>query len=293
MKLYAIRAVMRVFSWISPRAAEYIAPPLAAMVWYLVPRLRRVTRMNLKAVYPDMDPKQRKKIGRASMTHYTKGVFEAGMLWHWPLERLYELFDDAQGMEHVEESISLGKGLIVAVPHCGSWEMLNLYLHSKGEAAVLYKPSKHPDIDALLLEKRRRAGAEMVAATGSGLRRMYKLLKDGYFVALLPDQEPSRGGGQFAPFFGIEALTGVLLPRLARRTGAPVVFAVCERRKGGRYCAHLFKADQSIYSENMREAVTAVNRGIEQCIEVDTEQYLWAYKRFRNRPEGEKSFYKR
>ena len=293
MKLLAIRAVMRLFSWITPRAAKYLAPPLAAVVWYSVPRLRRVTRLNLKAAYPEMDAKQRKKIGRASMTHYVKGIFEAGMLWHWPLERLYGLFDEVQGMEQVDELISLGKGLIVAAPHYGSWEMLNLYLHSKGEAAILYKPSKHPDIDALLTEKRARAGAEMVAATGKGLRRMYQLLKEGYFVALLPDQEPTGGGGQFAPFFGIEALTGVLLPRMAQRTGAPVVFAVCERRKGGRYCVHLFATDPSIYSEDMREALTEVNRRIEQCIEVDREQYLWAYKRFRNRPEGEKSFYKR
>jgi KDO2-lipid IV(A) lauroyltransferase len=292
MKLLAIRAVMRLLSWITPRAAEFLAPPLAAVVWYSVPRLRRVTRLNLKAVYPGMDAKQRKKIGRDSMTHYVRGVFEAGMLWHWPLERMYGLFDEVRGMEHVEELIKAGKGLIVAVPHYGSWEMLNLYLHSKGKAAVLYKPSKHPDLDALLLEKRARAGAEMVAANGKGLRRMYQLLKDGCFVALLPDQEPTGGGGQFAPFFGIEALTGVLLPRMAQRTGAPVVFAVCERRRGGRYRVHLFKTDASIYSEDMREALTEVNRRIEQCIEVDTTQYLWAYKRFRNRPEGEKSFYK-
>lgn len=292
MKLLAIRAVMRLFSWITPRAAKYLAPPLAAVVWYSVPRLRRVTRLNLKAAYPEMDAEQRKKVGRASMTHYVKGIFEAGMLWHWPLERLYGLFDEVQGMEHVDELIDEGRGLIVAAPHYGSWEMLNLYLHSKGEAAILYKPSKHPDIDALLTQKRARAGAEMVAATGKGLRRMYQLLKEGYFVALLPDQEPTGGGGKFAPFFGVEALTGVLLPRMAQRTGAPVVFAVCERRKGGRYCVHLFKTDPSIYSEDMREALTEVNRRIEQCIEVDREQYLWAYKRFRNRPEGEKSFYK-
>jgi len=293
MKLLAIRAVMRLFSWITPRAAEYLAPPLAAAIWYTVPRLRRVTRINLKAVYPEMDEAQRKKIGRASMTHYVKGVFEAGMLWHWPLEKMYSLFDEVQGMDHVNELISAGQGLIVAAPHYGSWEMLNLYLHSKGEAAILYKPSKYPDIDALLSEKRARAGAEMVAATGKGLRRMYQLLKDGYFVALLPDQEPTGGGGQFAPFFGIEALTGVLLPRMAQRTGAPVIFAVCERRKGGRYCVHLIKTDASLYSEDMREALTEVNRCIERCIAVDTEQYLWAYKRFRNRPEGEPSFYKK
>ena len=293
MKLLAIRAVMRMFSWISPRVAVYLAPPLAALVWYSVPRLRRVTRINLKAVYPDMEAAQRKKVGRASMTNYVKGIFEAGMLWHWPLEKMNSLFDEVQGMEDVEELIKEGKGLIVAAPHYGSWEMLNLFLHTKGEAAILYKPTKYPEIDALLRGKRARAGAVMVAATGKGLRRMYQLLKDGYFVALLPDQEPTGGGGQFAPFFGIEALTGVLLPRMAQRTGAPVVFAVCERRKGGRYCVHLFKTNPSIYSENMREALTEVNRGIEQCITVDPSQYLWAYKRFRNRPEGEKSLYKR
>jgi KDO2-lipid IV(A) lauroyltransferase len=293
MKLFAISVAMRVFSWVTPRAAEYIAPVLATMVWYLVPRLRRTTRINLRAVYPDLTPEQRNKIGRASMNQYARGLFEAGMLWHWPLERVFEHFDEAQGFELAEEAMALEKGLIVAAPHCGSWEMLNLYLHSKGEAAILYKPSKFPEIDAMLLDKRRRGGAEMVPATASGIRKMFNLLKNGFFVALLPDQEPTAGSGEFAPFFGIEALTGVLLPRMARRTGAPVIFAVCERRKGGRYCVHLFKPDDAIYSENMREALTAVNQGIEQCISVDTEQYLWAYKRFRHRPEGEKSLYRR
>ncbi len=292
MKLLAIRAVMRVLSWVTPRAAEYLAPPLAAIVWYTVPRMRRVTRLNLRAVYPQMEAGRRKQIGRAAMTHYVKGIFEAGMLWNWPLERLYPLFDEVQGIAQVEELVEAGNGLIVAAPHYGSWEMLNLFLHSKGKAAVLYKPSRHPDVDAMLLQKRARAGAEMVPATGKGIKRMYQLLKDGYFVALLPDQEPTGGSGQFAPFFGIEALTGVLLPRMAQRTGAPVLFAVCERRKGGRYRVHLFKAGAALYNEDMREALTEVNRCIERCIEVDTEQYLWAYKRFRNRPDGEKSFYK-
>lgn len=292
MKLL-IRALMRVLSWVPPRAAEFIAPPLAAVLWYLSPRKRRVTRLNLRAVYPDMDSAQRNSIGRASMTHYVRSVFEAGMLWYWPLEKLYGYFDEVQGMEYLAEAESNKQGLIVAAPHCGSWEMLNLLLHQYGKAAILYKPGRYADIDEMLLEKRNRGGAEMVPATGSGIRRMFKLLKAGYFVALLPDQEPTRGEGHFAPFFGVEALTGVLLPRMARRTGATVVFAVCERRKGGRYRVKMFKSDDAIYSEDMREAVTAVNQGIEKCIEVDSDQYLWAYKRFRNRPEGEKPFYKR
>ena len=145
----------------------------------------------------------------------------------------------------------------------------------------------------MLTNPRRRAGAEMVPATGAGIKRMYSLLKDGFFVALLPDQEPTGGSGVFAPFYGVDGLTGLLLARMAQRTGAPVVFAVCERRKGGRYCVHLFKASDLIYSEDKREALTEANRGVEKCIDVDREQYLWAYKRFRHRPEGEPSLYRR
>lgn len=292
MKLFALRFAMRIFSWVPPRAAGFIAPPLAAVLWWLSPRKRRVTRLNLRAVYPHMDPKQRQRIGRSSMTHYVKGVFEAGMLWHWPLDRVMEYFDDPVGQDALDDAIKAGQGLILAAPHCGAWEMLNLYLMRYGMGAVLYKPGKYAEIDEALLEKRRRGGSQLVPATPAGLRTMFKLLKAGQSVALLPDQEPTRGEGQFAPFFGVEALTGVLLPRMARRTGVPVFFAVCARGKKGRFRVHFFEAGDSIHSADMRTALTTVNQGIEACISVDTEQYLWAYKRFRNRPEGEAPFYK-
>lgn len=292
MKLFVIRFIMRVLSWVTPKAAEYMAPPLAGILWYLSPRKRRATRLNLRAAFPEMDAKQREKIGRASMTHYIRGVFEAGMLWYWPMDKVSSYFEEMRGQAYLDEALRSGKGTIVAAPHCGAWEMLNLFMHQYGPA-ILYKPGRQVEFDQLLLEKRRRSGANMIPANASGIRSMFKILKAGGLVALLPDQEPSGGEGQFAPFFGIEALTGVLLPRLARRTGAPVLFSVCERIKGGRYQVHFFKADESIYDEDMRIAATAVNRGIEDCIAVDTNQYLWAYKRFRNRPVGERPFYKR
>ena len=292
MKLFVIRFIMRVLSWVTPKAAEYIAPPVAAVIWYLSPRKRRVTRLNLRAAYPEMDSKQRAKIGRASMTHYTRGVFEAGMLWYWPMDKISSCFEEIRGLAYLEEALGSDKGVIVAAPHSGAWEMLSLVMSQYGPA-ILYKPGKHADINQMLLEKRRRHGAHLIPANASGVRSMFKVLKAGQLVALLPDQEPTGGEGQFAPFFGVEALTGVLLPRLARRTGASVLFSVCERTKGGRYQVHFFKVDEAIYAADMRTATTAVNRGIEECIGVDTNQYLWAYKRFRNRPDGEESFYKR
>jgi len=292
MKLLLLRIMLRVFSWITPRGAEFIAPPVAAVLWYLSPRKRRVTRLNLRAAYPDMDSDRLNSIARDSMTQYVRGVFEAGMLWHWPLDRIFSHFDEPEGIDLYHEAERAGKGVIMACGHCGAWELLSLFMQQYLNGAILYKPGRHPDVEEMLLEKRRRGGANLVPATGAGLRTMFKLLKARRSVGLVVDQEPTLGEGQFAPFYGIETLTGVLLPRMAQRTGAPIIFGVCERRKGGRYCVHVFKADEDTYNSDMRVALTSVNQSLEQCIEVDTTQNLWAYKRFRNRPEGEKPFYK-
>ena len=293
MKLLILRAVMRVFSWITPHAAEFIAPPVATILWYLSPRKRRVTRINLRAVYPDMDAGQRNRIARASMTQYVRGVLEAGMLWHWPLDRVLDLFDETESTELFHAAQRAGPGVILAGAHAGAWELLGLFMQKHVNGAILYKPGRQADVEEMLLEKRRRAGAQLVPATSAGLRSIFKFLKSGNTVALLADQEPTLGEGQFAPYFGIETLTGVLVPRMAQRIGVTVLFVTCERYKGGRYRVHIFKADEAIYDKDMRVATTAVNHGIEQCIEVAPAQYLWAYKRFRNRPDGEKSLYKR
>ena len=284
---------MRVFSWITPRASEFIAPPVATLLWYLSPRKRRVTRINLRTVYPDMNPRERNRIARASMTQYVRGAFEAGMLWHWPVDRVLDLFDDTESMELFFEAERTGSGVMLVGAHAGPWELLGMFMQKHLNGSILYKPGRHADVEEMMLEKRRRAGAQLVPATSAGLRSIFKNLKTGKTVALLADQEPTLGEGQWAPYYGIETMTGVFVPRMARRTGATVLFVTCERHKGGRYRVHIFKADEAIYGEDMRAATTAVNHGIEQCIEVAREQYLWAYKRFRNRPDGEKSLYQR
>jgi len=293
LKLWIIRVVMRVLSWITPRAAEIIAPPLAFMVWYLSSRLRRVTRINLRLAFPDMDADARNRMARASMVHYVRGILEAGMLWNWPLDKVFSQFDDVIGIDYYHQAKSAGKPVILASAHSGSWELLALYMQKLTNGSLLYKPGKNKELEEMLLERRRRAGAVLVPASRAGLRIMFKRLKNAETVALMVDQEPTLGEGEFAPFYAVEALTGVLLPRMAQRYDAVVLFATCERVKGGRYQVHIFKADEELYDSDMRIATSAANRGVERCIDVAREQNLWAYKRYRNRPDGGISIYRR
>ena len=75
--------------------------------------------------------------------------------------------------------------------------------------------------------------------------RFVAVASAGGTVGILPDQKPRAGEGEFAPFFGRDALTMVLLPRLAARTGATVLFAFAERLpEGAGYRIHLLPAPE-------------------------------------------------
>jgi KDO2-lipid IV(A) lauroyltransferase len=166
-----------------------------------------------------------------------------------------------------------------------------MYLQTIPEIAILYKPPSNPKLEKALLDKRRRGGANLIAATGPGLRQLYAHIRSGKGAGILPDQQPSGGKGRFAPFFGNQALTAVLVPRLVQRTGCLVALTACERLPGGRYRVHIMPADEDVYSDDIDTALAAVNRGVERCIAIDPAQYLWSYKRFKTRPEGEEPFY--
>jgi KDO2-lipid IV(A) lauroyltransferase len=184
-----------------------------------------------------------------------------------------------------------GRGLIVLSPHLGAWELAGLHLARQGPTAIFYKPQRY--LDDLILAARRRSGAQLAPITAKGIRVLVQALERGEYVGVLPDQEPRENKGAcFAPFFGIPALTMLLVARLARRTGAPVIFMFAERLpEAAGFRMHCIPAPEGIDSDDDVVAATALNRGIEQCVRVCPEQYVWPYKRFRRRPEGQPGIY--
>jgi KDO2-lipid IV(A) lauroyltransferase len=65
---------------------------------------------------------------------------------------------------------------------------------------------------------------------------------------------------------------------------------VCSNAEG--YRLHFLPADAGIASKDELVATTALNAGVEACIALVPEQYLWSYKRFRKPPPGVVDIYK-
>jgi KDO2-lipid IV(A) lauroyltransferase len=122
-----------------------------------------------------------------------------------------------------------------------------------------------------------------VRAEGAGVRTLYRRLQAGGVVGILPDQKPNQGEGENAPFFGVPAQTMVLLPRLAERTGATVLFSFAERLPhGAGYRVHFLPAPDGIANKDIGIACAALNRGVEDCVRLAFAQYQWTYKRYPN-----------
>lgn len=291
MLVHFARGFLRILSWLPAGGPDWLARRLAGLWMRLSPTKRHTTERNLERCFPDLSEAERERLGHRSFVHYVASVLEAGHNWYWPVEKLSARCDEVIGLDLLSSAIEARRGAMVLAPHFGAWEYLGIYLQRLPKIAILYKPPDDPQLDRALRERRERGGARLLPANSQGIRALFAHLRNGGGAGVLPDQEPSRGQGRFAPFFGVPALTGVLAPRIARKTGCDVFFGVCERLPKGRFRIHILPADPAIGGDDLDAALAAVNRGVEECVAIDPAQYLWSYKRFKTRPEGESPFY--
>ena len=291
MTVIIAKVILRLLSWLPAGGPYWLARRLAGVWMMLSPTKRHTTITNLSRCFPEMPEEKRAKLARESFVHYVASILEAGHNWYWPVDRLLGQCEALLGKGLLSQGLTKGRGVLVLAPHFGAWEYLGIYLSRFPEIAILYKPPADPRLDKALLERRSRGGANMLPANAKGIRTLFAHLRNGKGGGILPDQEPSRGQGRFAPFFGVPALTGVLVPRIARKTGCKVYFSVAERRPGGRYRVHVIPADEAIGGDDLETALAAVNHDVERCIAIDPAQYLWSYRRFKTQPEGEPPFY--
>lgn len=169
-----------------------------------------------------------------------------------------------------------GRGIIFLTPHLGCFEVSALYGAQRFPITVLYRPPKLRWLEPLMVAGRSRWQARVAPASMKGVRLLYKALRDGEAVGLLPDQAPSRGEGVWVPFFGRPAYTMTLVARLQKATGAAVVMAFAERLpRGAGYHLHLRGLSQAGLDE------AAMNRAVEDMVRVRPEQYLWGYNRYK------------
>ncbi|MFG6175632.1 lysophospholipid acyltransferase family protein [Halomonas sp. THAF12] len=248
-------------------------------------RERRVTRINLAQAYPDHSPAERRRLARRSLVHSSATMLELGLAWMGKPETVEASILEVHGRELLDEARAEGRGVIVLAPHFGNWEVLNFWLSGNFPFTAMYEPPKLAALDPIIRRGRERRGASLVPTNPRGVAALLKALKRGETVGILPDQTPSWGSGVFAPFFGRQAYTATLLPKLVARTEARVVTGVARRLPGRGFALHFLAADERVYSADETTSAAGVNACVEAAIALDPPQYQWEYKRYRKTPQ--------
>jgi KDO2-lipid IV(A) lauroyltransferase len=279
--VYLLYLLLRLLALLPLRLLHGAGALLGGLLLWRNGRTARNTAVNLRIVRPQLDAEAQAALLRDVMRESGKSVTEIIKIWGSGAQRSLGLIREVRGEALLDEALAAGKGVIIAAPHLGCWELLNYWLGSKMPLAILYRPPRIAAIEALLRKVRGALAPEQVRADGAGVRALYKRLAAGGTVGILPDQKPRAGEGQVVPFFGRDALTMVLLPRLAARTGATVLFAFAERLpRGAGYRIRLQGAPPQLDDPDPAVACNALNRGVEACVEQAFAQYQWQYKRF-------------
>ena len=260
---------------------HWIGRRVGALMYRLHGREARNVHMNLAIAYPDLAPVQHEALARASLVESAITLVEMPRIW-LSQEGLSHRVDPNGLPERMRELAGQGRGLILAMPHHGNWEMVSSGIDQSLRITGLYRPPRQAFLEPLMTAGRTNARINMVPTSRNGIRALHKALRSGEVVAILPDQVPKTAGAAViaAPFFGRDCATMVLLGRLAARHASPVLFTWAQRQADGRYCMRFFNADAAIADPDPMIAATALNRAVEQCLAEAPEQYQWAYRRF-------------
>jgi KDO2-lipid IV(A) lauroyltransferase len=134
---------------------------------------------------------------------------EAGMSW--------------EGVGFVEDGLTAGKGVIMALPHLGGWDFGGAWFASAGyPATVVVEALDPPELFEWFAAFRRSMGLTVVPHGPDSGGAVLRALKANELVGLLCDRDIARTGVD-VEFFGERTTLPAGPATLAIRTGAPLL----------------------------------------------------------------------
>jgi KDO2-lipid IV(A) lauroyltransferase len=250
----------------------------------------RVTRINLALCFPGMPEAERAALGLKHFRMLGRNALELSIMVWGSEEQLLKLIR-LDGIEHMQALA--GKPVIVFAPHFIGLNMGGIRVaHAHPGTASIYSRQKNPVLDWLFLRARTRFGNPHLVSRQEGLRSVLRVVKSGKPFYFLPDMDFGMRDAIFSPFFGVPTATITAMPRIAQLTGAKIL-PVVTRQEGDGYVATCYPPWENYPTGDIEADVGRMNAFIEERVREMPEQYFWAHKRFKTRPPGEPSPYRK
>lgn len=272
MTTFVFNIVFRMLSALPLSVLHRLGAQLGRLTYVLSPSYAAQMRENLQHAGFSLEGKLLPEV----IAEAGKSIAELPWIWGRSYEEVLGAVLECRGMEHVEAAQAQGRGTIILTPHLGCFEIVGLYVARYMPFTMLYRQPKLRWLEGVMCKGRERGQAKLAKADLSGVRLLYKALKRGEAIGLLPDQVPSGGEGEWADFFGRPAYTMTLVGRLAQASNAAILLVSAERRANGYVIS--FEPLQLDFSQSVP---AQINLALEKVIRACPAQYLWSYNRYK------------
>ncbi|WP_312533654.1 lysophospholipid acyltransferase family protein [Acinetobacter variabilis] len=261
--------------------SRWIARILALIVnIFKVSKTSDVIRLNLEISLSELSTQERERITRAAIRNELMSYFEFFSIWGSSNQKNIERVHKVIGEDLLHDALAQNKGLVLIVPHFGTWEIMNAYVAQFTSMTIMYKPVKNQAADQFVRAARSREQANLVPTDESGVRQIFKALKQGSTTVILPDHTPNVGG-EYIPYFGVPLATSNLSAKLIQKTKARALFLYALRNENAGFDIHIEAIDEEIYQGDANQGTGIIINTIENLIQRHPEHYHWSYKRFR------------
>jgi KDO2-lipid IV(A) lauroyltransferase len=290
MKL--LLGLMWLLHWLPLPLLGRLGDAVGSLLFVVVRSRRHIALTNLRLCMPELTEAERVAIARRHFQAYSRSVWERGILWWASEARLKRLIKVEPGPVPVEEMTA--KPTILLCPHFVCLDVAGASIAMVASASSMYVTQKNATFDKVLRAGRARFKPVKLFTRQDGIKPILRALRDKLPYFMLPDMDFGDKDAEFVPFFGVDAATLTATARIAAATGAqvmPVIATFLPNYQGWR--VKFYPVWDNYPGPDMVAATRRMNEFIEERVREAPAEYFWTHKRFKTRPNGEPSLYRK
>lgn len=176
---------------------------------------------NYARVLPDATPQRLAELSRAGMRSYLRYWMESFRLPAWSEERVRTGFD-VKDVHHLTDGLASDKGVILALPHMGNWDLAGAWVTTKLQTpfTTVAERLKPESLYDRFVAYREGLGMEVLPHSGgTAFGTLARRLRDGGLICLVAERDLSASGVE-VEFFGETTRMPAGPALLAQQTGA-------------------------------------------------------------------------
>jgi phosphatidylinositol dimannoside acyltransferase len=224
-----------------PQALRHaVAAPGGSAWFWLNARQRRAALDNYAAALDlkRTDPEVA-RVARRAFQNYGRMLLDFLLMGSLTKEELIKR-TDVDGLEHLDDALAQGRGVLIALPHMGSWDNTGSYGGALGYPIMAVTARFPGSLNDAVVQTRQRYGLEVLLVGRPVVREIIQALHANRLVGLVCDQQ--EGPGVEVSFFGRRAVVPSGPAALALKTRAALMPGYQYMTPAGRHHIHLESA---------------------------------------------------